>query len=197
MQMPRGPVGMVEVIRDDADLLAFLDVASAQNAVGIHARRTHMHVAKADMFRTAVDLQDRGLLRQRPDHDTVAHRQHRLLLGVAMILFVVAGAGARTNVLPLVAETGGALPHFKAAGLAEIIPPGIASARLLGFVALAEGLRADESRGLLDRKPDLRIGGQVNAAALLAVAAAGNDVADRAVAEFSRPFRRPFDDARW
>src|SRR5258708_2235382 len=131
------------------------------------------------MFSLAVDLQDRGLLRQRPDHDAVAHRQHRLLLGVAMILFVVARAGARTNVLALVTETGGALSHFKAAGFAEIIPPGIASVRLLGFVALAEGLRADEGGGLLDRKPDLRIGGQVNAPTLLTAAPARTDSTHR------------------
>ena len=52
-----------------------------------------------------------------------------------------------------------------------------------------------EGRGLLQRKADLRIGGEVGAAALLARAGVGDDVAGRAIGEIGRACRRPFGDA--
>ena len=42
--------------------LAFVDAAPVQNAVGIHGRRVHVHIAKADMLGPAVDLQCGRLL---------------------------------------------------------------------------------------------------------------------------------------
>ena len=101
-------------------------------------------------------------------------------------------AGARTNVLALVSEAAGALADVEAAGLAEIVPPQIAAGRLLRFGAPCVGLRADKGRRFLDRKADLRIGGPVDMAALLARTAAGEDVAARTVGEFGRNRRRPF-----
>ena len=94
--------------------------------------------------------------------------------------FVQAGRGA--DVLALMAEAGGALPDLEAAGLAEIVPPRICAAALAGF-ALAERLRTDDGRGFLQRKADLRIGGEVGVAAALARAATGDDVAARAIGE--------------
>ena len=92
MQMTRGAVGMIEVVRDHADLFAFLDMAAVEQAVGIHGGRIHVHIAKADVLVAGVDLQRRRLLLRRTDHDAIAHRDDRPMSGVAMFL-AVAGAG--------------------------------------------------------------------------------------------------------
>src|SRR6266851_5518437 len=54
----------------------------------------------------------------------------------------------------------------------------------------------DESRGLFQRISNLRIGGEVSAAALFAKAAVGNDVPCRAIAEIKGLFRRPLGNPR-
>ena len=190
MQVARGAVGMVEIVRDHADLLALGDAAAVEHAVGIHAGRVHVHVAEADVLVAGVDLQRRRLLLRRTDHDAVADGDDRLLLGIAALgaLAACVGHGAGADVLALMAETAGALADLETARFAEIVLPGIAAAGCVGPVALAEGLRADEGRGLLQRKADLRIGGEVGAAASLARAAVGDDVAARAIGEIGRAF---------
>ena len=90
-------------------------------------------------------------------------------------------------------EAGGALPDLEAAGFAKIVPPRIDAAASLGFLA-AEGLRADGGRRFLERKTDLRIGGEIGASAAPTHAAAGDDVAARVIAEVGRNRRRPFND---
>src|ERR1700761_2372745 len=169
MQMARGAVGVIEVVGDHADLLAFGDPASAQQSVGIHRGRRHVHVAKADVFGRGIDLQHRRLLLRRTDHDAIANREHRLLLGIAMVLGAGRGAGAGAYVLALMAEAAGALTDLKAAGLAKIVAPGIAGR--LELAALAERLRAHEGRGFLDRESDLRIGGEIDTPAEAVTAA--------------------------
>ena len=110
-------------------------------------------------------------------------------------LSAVRRAGRRADVLALMAEAGGALADLETAGLAEIVLPGIdVLRRRLGLCRLREGLRADEGRGLLQRKTDLRIGGEVGAAAAPAKAAVGDDVAAGAIGEIGRSCRRPFGD---
>src|SRR5687768_172547 len=89
-------------------------------------------------------------------------------------------AGRGTDVLALVPEAGGALPDLEAAGLAKIVSPRIDAAALLGLFP-AEGLRADGGRGFLERKTDLRIGGEVGASAAPAHAATGDDVAAQVI----------------
>src|ERR1035437_7035980 len=127
MQMAAGAVGVVEVIRNHADFLAFLDAAAVENAVGVHGGRIHVHVAKADMFVAAVDLQRRRLLFQRADHDAVADGDHRLLLGVTAIgTVVLRRTRRRANILALMAEAAGALSHAETSSFAEIILPWIA-----------------------------------------------------------------------
>src|SRR6478735_3953360 len=91
-------------------------------------------------------------------------------------------AGSGANVLTLMAEAGGALPDLETAVLAKIVAPRICAAAFAGF-ALAERLRTDDGRGFCQRKPDLRIGGEVGVAATPARAAAGDDVAARAIGE--------------
>src|ERR1700676_4337225 len=54
----------------------------------------------------------------------------------------------------------------------------------------------DERRGFLQRKAYLRIGGEVDAAALSAIAAFGDDVTARAIAEIRRPLYRPLGQLR-
>src|SRR4051812_40551305 len=134
MQVAGGAVGMIEIVRDHADLLAFGDTAAVENPVGIHAGWIHVHVAKADVFVAGVDLQRRGLLLRRTDHDAVADGDNGLLPGTAgPDAGSVRGAGPGGDTLPLRAKTAAALPDFKAAGFAKIIPPGIAAGRF-GFV---------------------------------------------------------------
>ena len=89
MQMAAGARGAVEVVRDNADLFALGDTASVEKTVGIHRGRVHVHIAKADVFGAGVDLQRRCLLFRRADHDAVAGRDDRLLLGVAILAAVV------------------------------------------------------------------------------------------------------------
>src|SRR2546423_14708384 len=87
-------------------------------------------------------------------------------------------------------ETGGALADFKTARLAKIVLPGIEARSLDGF-AFAERLRTGEGRSLFQRKPDLRIGGQIGVPAPLARAATGDDVTARPIAGIRRPRDRP------
>src|ERR1700738_3252204 len=153
-----------------------------------------MHVAEADVFGAAVDLQRRRLLCWGADQQAVAPRDERLLLGVAGLSAVARrGTGSRADILSLVAKTAGALSDAETAGFAEIILPGIEAGQLVGL-ALPERLRTGEGRGLFQRKADLRIGSEVDAAGLFAKTAVGDDVAARAIAEIGRPRRRPLGD---
>src|SRR6266436_4630303 len=184
MQMAGGAVGMVEIVRHHAELLAFRYTPPTEEAVGVHDRGVHVHVAEADMLVVGVDLQRRRLLLRGADDGAVADGGNRLLLGIA-------GAGglprrqasAGTDVLALVPEAAGALPDAEAARLAEIIPPGIKAGWMIRSVARTapEGLRMNEGRRL-QREADLRIGDQVGAAAPPARAAVGDDVAGGAIA---------------
>src|SRR6266567_8486307 len=133
MKMARGAVGMIQIIRNDTDFFAFADMASVQNAVGIHAPRIHMHVAKADMFVARVDLQRCCLLLRRADQYAIADGNDRLVVGIAAVGALVTRRTCRAHVLPLMAETARALSHAKTAGLAKIILPwigGISTSRL-------------------------------------------------------------------
>src|SRR3981081_2819673 len=135
MQMAAGPVGMGEGIRNHAAFLAFLDATAVENAVGIHGGRLHVHIAKADMFVAGIDLQRRGLLLQRADHDAIADGNDRLLVGFAAIAAVVARrTWRRADILSLMAKSAGALSHLKTAGFAKVILPwmaGISAGRLV------------------------------------------------------------------
>src|SRR2546423_6535943 len=104
-------------------------------------------------------------------------------------------AGRGTDVLALMPEAGGALPDLEAAGLAKIVAPWIDATAFLSLFP-AERLRADGGRGFLERKADLRIGGEVGSSAVPAHAAAGDDVAARVVGEVGRHRLRPFGDLR-
>src|SRR5439155_889798 len=101
-------------------------------------------------------------------------------------------AGRGTDVLALMPEAGGALPDLEAAGFAKIVPPRIDAAASLGFLA-AEGLRADGGRRFLERKTDLRIGGEIGASAAPTHAAAGDDVAARVIAHVGELRRQRLD----
>ena len=152
-----------------------------------------MHVAKADVLGAGIDLQRCGLLLQRTDDDTVADGHDGLLPRMASAFAVaVRRAGRRTDVLALMPEAGGALAHLEAAGFAKIVPPRIDTAAFA--LALAKLLRADQGRGVIERKTDLRIGGEVGASAAPTHAATGNDVAARVIGEVARNRRRPFSD---
>src|SRR6058998_1451299 len=132
------------------------------------------------MLVACVDLQRCGLLLQRTDDDTVADGDDGLLPRMAAAFAVaVRRAGRGADVLALMPEAGGALPDLEAAGFAKIVPPRIDAAASFGIFP-AEGLRADGGRGFLERKTDLRIGGEVGASTAPAHAAAGDDVAARA-----------------
>src|SRR3977135_1229030 len=126
MKMARGAVGTIQIIGNDTEFFAFADVASVQNAVGIHAPRIHMHVAKADMFVARVDLQRRRLLLRRADQYAIADSNNRPVVGIAAIGAFVTWRTCRADILPLMAEPAGALSHAKTAGLAKIILPWIA-----------------------------------------------------------------------
>src|SRR5580704_2224350 len=98
-------------------------------------------------------------------------------------------AGARTDVLALVAKAIGALTDGKTARLAEIVAPGIGGVGRVDLVAGAALLRMDERRRL-QRKADLRISAEIDAAALMVIAGAGDDVAGRPIGEVGREFGR-------
>src|SRR5581483_10189864 len=103
---------------------------------GIHRRRIHVHVAETDVLGAGVDLQRRGLLLGRADHDAVAHGDDRLLPGIAPAgAIVLCRTGARPDVLALMAETAGALTDAETARLAEIVAPGISAGRQVRLVA--------------------------------------------------------------
>src|SRR6266852_4968583 len=137
MQMAAGPVGMVQIIRNHADFLAFADTASVQHAVGIHGGRIHVHIAKADVFAAGVDLQRCPLLLQRTDHYAVPDSDHRPLFGIAAVgTFVNSRTRRRTNILALMAKSARALSDAKTSSLAEGILPwiaGIAANRLVDW----------------------------------------------------------------
>src|ERR1700722_9302921 len=124
MQMAGGAVGVVEIVRYQADFLALPDMTPVENAVGIHARRVHVHIAKADMFVAGIDLQRRRLLFQRADQHAVADRDDALLIGLAF--GVVKRTRRGPDILTLMAEAAGALSDAKTAGFAKIVLPGIA-----------------------------------------------------------------------
>src|SRR5665213_4428860 len=164
MQMAGGAVRVVEIVRDHADLLAFLDVTAVQHAIGIQRGRIHVHVAEANVLGRGVDLQRRRLLLRRADHDAVADRDYTLFLAIASTVRLAAGGtGAGADTLALVTEAARALPDIEAARLAEIILPGIAGVaagelveRLVARFTIAEFLRLYEGGRLLQRKADLR-----------------------------------------
>src|SRR5258708_22017866 len=186
MKMAAGAVGMVQIIRNHTEFFAFVDVASVQNAVGIHAPRIHVHKAKADMFVARVDLQRCRLLLRRADQYAIADRDNRLPIGIAALRTFVTWQTGRADILALMAETAGALSHTETAGFAKIIPPRIPSvsaSQLVGHPrpvvrsAVSERLRAGERRGFFQRKSNSRISGEIGVAALFARAAVGDDIA--------------------
>src|SRR5260370_16945863 len=133
MKMGGGAVGTIQIIRNDADFFAFADVASVQNAVGIHAPWIHMHIAKADMFVARVDLQRRRLLLRRADQYAIADGNNRLVVGIAAVGALVTPRTCRAHILPLMSETARTPSHAQTAGLAKIILPwiaGISASRL-------------------------------------------------------------------
>src|SRR5215470_13549670 len=135
MQMAAGAVRPIEIIRDHADRFAFDDPAAVEQAVGIHRRGVHVHVAEADVLGAGVDLQRRRLLLGRADDDRVADGDDGLAFVVATIQALFGGAGAWPDVLPLMAEAADALADIEAAVLTEIVAPGIGAAYELGLVA--------------------------------------------------------------
>src|SRR6516164_8115413 len=107
---------------------------------------------------------------------------------------------AESNVLALVAVAAGALSHAKTARFAKIILPWVTDrpARQLvgplGRPSDSERLRVGEGGRLLQRKADLRIGGEVDAAALFVPSAVGDDVSRGAIGEICGRGERPIDD---
>ena len=114
---------MVQIIRNHTDFFAFADLASVQNAIGIHVFRIHMHIAKADMLVARVDLQRRRLLPLRADQDAIADGDNGVLVGIAALGTFVAWRTRWADILPLMAKTAGALSHAKTAGFAKIVLP--------------------------------------------------------------------------
>ena len=126
MQMAAGSVGAVQIIRNHADFLAFADVTSVQDAVGIHSHWIHMHVAKAYVLVAGVDLQRCRLLCQRANYYAIADRDDGPLVRLAAInAFIARRTRCGADILPLVPKTAGALSHPKTAGFAKIILPRI------------------------------------------------------------------------
>src|ERR1700744_2697029 len=101
----------------------------------------------------------------------------------------MAGAAAGADVLALMAIAVGALPDGKAARLAKIVAPGIARVGRVDLVAGAALLRMNERRRL-QRKADLRIGVQIDPAALMVIAGAGDDVAGWPIGEVGEKVER-------
>jgi hypothetical protein len=96
------------------------------------------------------------------------------------------------------AESSGALSDAKTAGFAEIVLPRIAAIAanlLVDRLAVSERLRVNESRGLFQRKSNLRIGVDVGMAALFAKAAVGDDVAAGPIGEIGRTLGGPLGNA--
>src|SRR3954451_1309259 len=183
MQVHRGAGGMVEIIRDHADLLALRYDAAIEQAIGVQRLRVHMHVAETDVLGPAVDLQRHGLVLGSAYDPRIAHGDDGALLGITgLAAFTRRWALSRADVLALMAITAAALPDLETAGFAEIVAPGIGG-RALHLVALGIGLRVYERGRLLERKADLCVGHHVGMAALLAVAGVRDDVAARPVGE--------------
>src|ERR1700728_4833345 len=127
VQVTRGAIGAVEIIGNNADFFAFLDMAAVQNAVGVHRRRVHVHVAEAYVFVAGVDLKRCRLLLRLADQDGAAGRNHRSLFGVAMLRSVVVRrTGSGPHVLTLMAESTRALGDAETARFTDTLPPGIA-----------------------------------------------------------------------
>src|SRR4051795_8226571 len=82
MQVHRGAGGMVEIIRDHADLLALRYDAAVEQAVGVQRLRVHMHVAETDVLGPAVDLQRHGLVLGSAYDPRIAHGDDGALLGI-------------------------------------------------------------------------------------------------------------------
>src|SRR5712671_6808425 len=96
------------------------------------------------------------------------------------------------NILALMAKSAGALSDAETARFAKIILPRVI-VRAAGLLVeqsaqpgLSQGLRVGKRGGLFQRKPNLRIGGEIDAAALLARARVGDDLTRRVVAEIGR-----------
>ena len=128
MQVAGGAVGMVQIVRHHADFFALLDAASVQDAVGVHARRIHVHVAEADMFVAGVDLQGRRLLFQASGSRTPSRTATTACrLGSQRSAPSLCGrTGRRADVLALMAKPAGTLSDAETAGFAKIVLPGIA-----------------------------------------------------------------------
>src|SRR5215212_6262134 len=187
MQVAASAVGAIEIIRNHADPLAFIDAAPVQKTSRVHNRRVHMHIAKAEMFGTAIDLQRGGLLLRRSDNYAVAHRAYRLLVAIASFR-----------------ETLSALSDTETARFAKIILPWIAGVsagplveRLVGRPAIPERLRMGESGSFFQRKPNLRINRSVRVANLFSESAVDDDIPTRAIGEISRAFHGPLGNRRW
>src|SRR6516165_997044 len=152
-----------------------------------------MHVAETDVLVAGVDLQRRRLLFRRTDDDAVAHREDRLLPGIAGVdAFADERAGAGANIFALVAIAAGALANAEATSLAEIVPPRIHAAWRIGFVAGRPMLLRMQESGRIKRKEDLRIGVGIDPANLFPRAAARKQVTNRAVGEIARSHERSF-----
>ena len=144
---------MVDIVRYQADLLAFLDPPAIKKTVRIHRRGVHVHVTEAQMLVGGVDLECRRLGGRSPDDRSITNRHYRLLPRVAKTAAIVALlAGRRPKVLTLMAISGRALSDIEATRLAEIVLPGIAGVAaddlvglVLCFLALV-GLRMGEYR---------------------------------------------------
>src|ERR1700735_5299657 len=104
---------------------------------------------------------------------------------------VVRRTGSGPHNPTLIAESTRALADAETARFTEIVLPGVAGrtdGKFVELVALAraEGLRMGESRRLLQRKANLRVGGIVDAAVQLARCAVGHDVTGRPVSDIRR-----------
>src|SRR5689334_6948275 len=138
MHMAAGAVGTVEIVGNHADRFALVDAAAIEQAVGIHRRRVHVHVAETDVLGARVDLQRRRLLLGRADDDGVAHGDDRLPLVVTNLRALFGLAGTWPDVLALMAETAGALADIETAGFTEIVAPGIDAGHQARLVAPRE-----------------------------------------------------------
>src|SRR5262249_51103479 len=176
-------VRAVEIIRAHADGIAFDDPAAVEQAIGVHRRRVHVHVAEADVLGAGVDLQRRRLLLGGADDDGVAHGDDSLPLVVTSLRALLGLAGTRPDILALMAKTAGALADVKTARFTEIVAPGIDAGHQARLVAPREGLRADRDGDAQQREADLRIGRGVGVTGLPARSGPGDDVATRTIGE--------------
>jgi hypothetical protein len=85
MQMIGGAAGAAAVIPHGADHLALADVTAADHAGTVQSVRVHVQVAEADMLARRLDDEIERLVARRPHQNTVAHRDHLVLVGLAAV----------------------------------------------------------------------------------------------------------------